>query len=89
MNVPICLACSCSHRFQKLHAFYDRLCPKCADLNFTKRNQVADLRGYTAIVTGGRVKIGELQTHTQTCIQSLPNPILYLGIPCALVKLME
>ncbi len=72
MNLPIFLACSCSHRFQKLHAFYDRLCPKCADLNFTKRNQVADLRGYTAIVTGGRVKIGELHAHTRTDTTHVP-----------------
>ena len=48
----------CGSRFQKLHSFYDRLCPECADLNFQKRNQTADLRGYVAIVTGGRVKIG-------------------------------
>ena len=30
----------------------------CADLNFTKRTELADLRGRVALLTGGRVKIG-------------------------------
>ena len=48
----------CKSAFTKLHHFYDAMCPACAELNWTKRNQTADLRGRVALVTGGRVKIG-------------------------------
>jgi NAD(P)-dependent dehydrogenase (short-subunit alcohol dehydrogenase family) len=48
----------CKAEFREVHAFYDQMCPPCAELNFAKRNQSADLRGRTALVTGGRVKIG-------------------------------
>jgi NAD(P)-dependent dehydrogenase (short-subunit alcohol dehydrogenase family) len=48
----------CKKRFETLHHFYDQLCPECGEFNFNKRTQRADLRGRTAIVTGGRVKIG-------------------------------
>ena len=34
------------------------MCPSCAELNFAKRTELADLRGRVALVTGGRVKIG-------------------------------
>jgi NAD(P)-dependent dehydrogenase (short-subunit alcohol dehydrogenase family) len=34
------------------------MCGRCAELNWTKRNQTADLRGRVALVTGARVKIG-------------------------------
>jgi NAD(P)-dependent dehydrogenase (short-subunit alcohol dehydrogenase family) len=34
------------------------MCPPCAQLNYDKREQTADLRGRVALVTGGRVKIG-------------------------------
>jgi NAD(P)-dependent dehydrogenase (short-subunit alcohol dehydrogenase family) len=34
------------------------MCPECADLNWEKRHQTADLRGRVALVTGGRIKIG-------------------------------
>src|SRR6185503_17596601 len=37
---------------------YDQLCQPCAELNFAKRSELADLRGRVALVTGGRVKIG-------------------------------
>lgn len=49
---------TCKTRFDKIHHFYDQLCPRCAELNFTKRFQTADLRGKVALVTGARVKIG-------------------------------
>jgi hypothetical protein len=49
---------TCKVKFRKLHHFYDRLCPSCAELNYKKRLQNADLRGHIAIVTGARVKIG-------------------------------
>ena len=32
--------------------------PSCADVNFAKRTELADLRGRVALLTGGRVKIG-------------------------------
>ncbi|ETK85481.1 hypothetical protein L915_09746, partial [Phytophthora nicotianae] len=49
---------TCKSRFDKIHHFYDQLCPRCADLNFSKRFQTADLRGKVALITGARVKIG-------------------------------
>jgi NAD(P)-dependent dehydrogenase (short-subunit alcohol dehydrogenase family) len=48
----------CKSPFTILHPFYDSLCPPCADLNWRKRHQTADLRGRVALLTGGRVKIG-------------------------------
>jgi NAD(P)-dependent dehydrogenase (short-subunit alcohol dehydrogenase family) len=48
----------CKQHYSTLHHFYDQLCPECADFNFYKRTESADLRGRVALVTGGRVKIG-------------------------------
>jgi len=48
----------CKQDFDRLHFFYDQMCPTCARFNFEKRSQVADLRGRVALLTGGRVKIG-------------------------------
>ena len=48
----------CKVEFHDLHFFYDQMCAACADFNWAKRNQTADLRGRVALVTGGRVKIG-------------------------------
>jgi NAD(P)-dependent dehydrogenase (short-subunit alcohol dehydrogenase family) len=48
----------CKQKYTRLHHFYDQLCPPCADLNFAKRTELADLRGRVALLTGGRVKIG-------------------------------
>jgi NAD(P)-dependent dehydrogenase (short-subunit alcohol dehydrogenase family) len=48
----------CKQKYSAIHHFYDQLCPACAELNFTKRNELADLRGRVALLTGGRVKIG-------------------------------
>src|SRR6202042_3629654 len=42
----------------EIHPFYDQLCPACADFNFGKRAETADLSGRVALLTGGRVKIG-------------------------------
>ncbi|MCX5790787.1 MAG: SDR family oxidoreductase [Elusimicrobia bacterium] len=49
---------TCKKDFTRLHHFYDQLCPPCAELNFRKRTETADLRGRVALLTGGRVKIG-------------------------------
>ncbi|CAF1047157.1 unnamed protein product [Adineta ricciae] len=48
----------CKLKFRTLHFFYDSLCPSCAALNFSKRNQTSDLSKRIALVTGGRLKIG-------------------------------
>ncbi len=48
----------CKKEFTVLHHFYDQLCPTCADFNYRKRGELADLTGRTALLTGGRVKIG-------------------------------
>ncbi len=48
----------CKQKYQLIHHFYDQLCPTCAQLNFSKRTELADLRGRVALLTGGRVKIG-------------------------------
>jgi NAD(P)-dependent dehydrogenase (short-subunit alcohol dehydrogenase family) len=48
----------CKTEFHELHHFYDQMCPPCAELNYRKREQTADLRGRIALVTGARVKIG-------------------------------
>ena len=48
----------CKEDFSEVHHFYDQLCPECAEFNFSKRSELADLSGRVALVTGGRVKIG-------------------------------
>ena len=48
----------CKQKYSSIHHFYDQLCPPCAELNFAKRSELADLRGRVALLTGGRVKIG-------------------------------
>ena len=48
----------CKQDYSTIHHFYDQLCPACAELNWRKRTESADLRGRVALLTGGRVKIG-------------------------------
>ncbi len=48
----------CKEKFTTVHHFYDQMCPACAEFNFFKRTELADLRGRVALLTGGRVKIG-------------------------------
>jgi NAD(P)-dependent dehydrogenase (short-subunit alcohol dehydrogenase family) len=48
----------CKNKYTDIHHFYDQLCPSCAERNFVKRTELADLRGRVALLTGGRVKIG-------------------------------
>jgi len=48
----------CKQKYASIHHFYDQLCPPCAALNYRKRNELADLNGRVALLTGGRVKIG-------------------------------
>ena len=56
----------CKQDYSTLHHFYDQMCPTCAEFNFAKRTELADLRGRVALVTGGRVKIGY-----QACLKLL------------------
>ena len=48
----------CKQDYTAIHHFYDQLCPSCAEFNFFKRTELADLTGRVALLTGGRVKIG-------------------------------
>ena len=48
----------CKRDYSQIHHFYDQLCPACADTNYRKRTELADLTGRVALLTGGRVKIG-------------------------------
>ena len=48
----------CKQKYTLIHHFYDQLCPSCAEVNFRKRTELADLSGRVALLSGGRVKIG-------------------------------
>jgi NAD(P)-dependent dehydrogenase (short-subunit alcohol dehydrogenase family) len=48
----------CKQLHVEIHPFYDQMCPACAEFNFAKRTETADLGGRVALLTGGRVKIG-------------------------------
>ena len=48
----------CKAEYTRLHFFYDTMCPVCAELNYQKRFQSADLTGQVALITGSRLKIG-------------------------------
>jgi NAD(P)-dependent dehydrogenase (short-subunit alcohol dehydrogenase family) len=48
----------CKQFYSLVHHFYDQLCPSCAEFNYVKRSETADLSGRVALLTGGRVKIG-------------------------------
>ena len=48
----------CKREYDRIHFFYDALCPDCATLNWKRREQTVDLSGRYALLTGGRVKIG-------------------------------
>jgi len=48
----------CKTMYTKVHHFYDTMCPECAEFNYAKRFQTADLTGQVALITGSRLKIG-------------------------------
>ena len=48
----------CKVHFTRVHFFYDAMCPKCAEFNYSKRFQTAPLDGQVALITGTRLKIG-------------------------------
>ena len=49
---------TCKNRYTVVDAFYHQLCPECAGYNRGKRDARTDLRGRSALLTGGRAKIG-------------------------------
>jgi NAD(P)-dependent dehydrogenase (short-subunit alcohol dehydrogenase family) len=49
----------CKEPYSEVHFFYDSMCANCGDFNFHKRGELANLSGRVALVTGGRVKIGQ------------------------------
>ncbi|WP_377476948.1 MAG: SDR family NAD(P)-dependent oxidoreductase [Microcoleus anatoxicus] len=57
LHKPI-LCYICKTPYTEIHFFYHSLCPKCAQFNYQKRQQRTHLVGRTALVTGGRIKIG-------------------------------
>lgn len=58
MYYLMCHICRIKYDEDQIHPFYGSLCPPCAQFNLIKRQQRADFRGLTALVTGGRIKIG-------------------------------
>jgi NAD(P)-dependent dehydrogenase (short-subunit alcohol dehydrogenase family)/Ran GTPase-activating protein (RanGAP) involved in mRNA processing and transport len=48
----------CKAPYTTLHTFYDGLCPRCGEEHFARRSAASDLDGRTALLTGGRLKIG-------------------------------
>ena len=57
LNAPAtCYVCKAA--YTRVHPWYHQLCPDCAAISADKRRQRADLAGRTALITGGRVKIG-------------------------------
>lgn len=48
----------CKAHYTDVHFFYHQLCPACAEINYGMRAVRADLTGRTALMTGGRIKIG-------------------------------
>jgi len=48
----------CKNRYTVVDAFYHQLCPQCAAFNHSKRDARTDLTGRSALLTGGRAKIG-------------------------------
>ncbi len=48
----------CKAEYRQVHFFYDSMCASCAEFNYNKRFQRADLTGQVALITGARLKIG-------------------------------
>jgi NAD(P)-dependent dehydrogenase (short-subunit alcohol dehydrogenase family) len=74
----------CKQKYSTVHFFYDQLCPPCAEFNFSKRTELADLNGRTALLTGGRVKIG-FQTGLKL-LRSGASLIVTTRFPCDSAK---
>jgi len=48
----------CKTHYTMVDAFYHQLCPECAAFSHAKRDARTDLTGRSALLTGGRAKIG-------------------------------
>jgi NAD(P)-dependent dehydrogenase (short-subunit alcohol dehydrogenase family) len=48
----------CKEEYREVDAFYHQLCPACAAMNHQRRDARTDLTGRSAVLTGGRAKIG-------------------------------
>ena len=58
-KIPKAIKCYiCKKSYDEIHFFYHLLCPKCAEFNYAKRFQTADLKGRKVFISGGRMKIG-------------------------------
>lgn len=53
-----CYICHRKLTKSNTHFYYKRMCKKCGEYNWVRREELVDLRGYNALVTGGRIKIG-------------------------------
>lgn len=53
-----CYICRKQITANNSHPFYKRMCKECGIKNWNKRQERVPLWGYTALVTGGRIKIG-------------------------------
>jgi len=49
----------CKAPYTEVHFFYHSMCAACGDRNHAKRTELCDLTGRVALVTGGRIKIGQ------------------------------
>ncbi len=48
----------CKRKYTRVDAFYHQLCPDCAAFHHERRDACTDLTGRSALLTGGRAKIG-------------------------------
>ncbi len=48
----------CKKHYTRVDTFYHQLCPDCAAMSHAKRTARTDLHGRSALLTGGRAKIG-------------------------------
>ncbi|MGI9582465.1 SDR family NAD(P)-dependent oxidoreductase [Chryseobacterium sp. RRHN12] len=77
----------CNQSYQYAHSFYSRLCPACAEENYEKRFETADLTGRNVILTGGRVKVG-FATALKV-LRSGANLVLTTRFPALAMELMQ
>ncbi len=49
----------CHQKFQNLHPHYHRMCFDCGQISYQQRVMSLDLSGRIALVTGGRIKLGQ------------------------------
>jgi hypothetical protein len=54
----------CKGSYTRVHHFYDGMCPACADLNYARRFQTADLSGRTAVISCCRARTWSSFTRT-------------------------